>query len=238
MNIIISLILFIFPTKLARLLLLFSKKVKISPQSKIGFSWIAVREICIVNGKVGHFNYLKINRLQIVEGGKIGHFNYISGDFDMILKRQSKVDNVNKFSSIGKAYHRVLLLLNENSHITTMHLFDLTDSISIGNNTTIAGAGTQIWTHSFLRSKELQKNVRVDAPVFIGDWCYIGSRSIILSGVNIADEVAVGAQAVVSRSLNQSGLYVGQGLKYVEIDFKDRMLKLGRPIQAPNIYRK
>lgn len=236
MHTVTSLVLFLLPTKLARLLLHFNKNVRISPTAKIGFSWISASDIFIDGARVGHFNYLKINKIHI-GGGKIGHLNFISGNFELNMQ-QSNIGNQNKFSSTGTSYHNVVLKLEERSHITTKHLFDLTDSIVIGKRTTLAGAGTQIWTHSFLRSKELNRNVRIDSPVFIGDWCYIGSRCNIMPGVRIADEITIGAQTVIAKTLNQSGIYIGQGVRFIDTDFKEKIMNLGKPIQGFNIYRK
>lgn len=172
-----------------------------------------------------------------MRGGGIGHLNFICGNFELYIQ-QSNIGNQNKFSSTGTSYHNVVLKLEKKSHITTKHLFDLTDSIVIGERTTIAGAGTQIWTHSFLRSKELNRNVRIDSSVIIGNWCYIGSRCNIMPGIKIADEITIGAQTVIAKDLNQSGIYIGQGLRFINTDFKEKIMNLGKPIQESNIYRK
>ena len=170
-------------------------------------------------------------------GGKIQHLNLIKGDFSIFINKAC-IGNQNKISSSCKAYHDVTLELHEYSHVTAGHLLDMTDSIDIGKRTTLAGAGTQIWTHSFLRSKELGKNVRIDAPVRIGEWCYIGARCNIMLGVSIANEVTVGAQTVIAKSLEKSGTYVGQGLRYIDTNYKNRIMNLGAPVHNNNIYRK
>lgn len=49
----------------------------------------------------------------------------------------------------------------------------------------------------------------VDAPVVIGHRSVIGTGSTILPGVQIGDDVAVGAMTLVNRSLESRGLFVG-----------------------------
>ncbi|MCA4530954.1 hypothetical protein LDZ77_00795 [Bacteroides xylanisolvens] len=48
------------------------------------------------------------------------------------------------------------------------------------------------------------RNVRIDGAVEIGERCYIGARSVICSRV-IADAIVIGANTIVSKSLNNWG---------------------------------
>lgn len=69
MHIVTSLVLFLLPTKLARLILHFNKDIRISPTVKIGFSWICTSDIFIDNARIGHLNYIKVNKIRIEGGG-------------------------------------------------------------------------------------------------------------------------------------------------------------------------
>lgn len=80
MHTVTSLILFLLPTKLARLILHFNKNVRISPTAKIGFSWISASDIVIDNARIGHLNYLKINNIHI-GGGKYRTFKFYLWQF-------------------------------------------------------------------------------------------------------------------------------------------------------------
>jgi acetyltransferase-like isoleucine patch superfamily enzyme len=46
-------------------------------------------------------------------------------------------------------------------------------------------------------------------PVTIGAGCWIGSRALILPGVNIADGCTIGAGSVVTRDCEADGFYAG-----------------------------
>ena len=220
-----------------RLFFLYSNKVRIGKNVKVGFSWISSSVIDLSGSTViGHLNYINTNHL-IVSDGKIGHINIIKGDFGVRLNN-AIIGSQNKISSSAKAYHLVEFQMDSNSHLANCHLIDMTDSVKIGNRTTIAGTETQIWTHSFVRSKELQRNVRIDAPVEIGEWCYIGARCNIMPGVIIADEITIGAQTVVAKSLKDRGVYVGAQLRFLKFNATERILSLGNSTIGSDIYNK
>lgn len=82
--------------------------------------------------------------------------------------------------------------------------------ISIGNNVTVT-SGVVFLTHdgsmSLIRDEEGRryKFGRID----IGDNVFIGVNSIILPGVCIASNAIVAAGSVVSRSIDEPGVYAG-----------------------------
>ncbi len=127
------------------------------------------------------------------------------------------------------------LVVGEGSSIINGHLLDMTDSIFIGNNTTLAGTSTQIWTHSFFKSPNGPQ--RLDSPVVIGDNCYIGARSCIMPGITIVDNVIVGAQTCVHKNLDKAGMYMSQPIRYVEYNAEERLKVLGPVICNTFIHR-
>jgi len=70
------------------------------------------------------------------------------------------------------------------------------------------------------------RNVRIDGAVEIGERCDIGARSVICSGVKLADAIVIGANTTVSKSLTQSGLYVNQAIRYIPFDADESIQKL------------
>lgn len=172
------------------------------------------------------------------KGTSIGHINFIKGDFSVSMECNSWIKNQNKISSTSHSYHKVVLSLGERAAIGAGHLLDMTDSVTIGDYSMLAGAGTQIWTHAFFFSKNSSKFARLDASVSIGKHCYIGARCCILSGVTISDAVTIGAQTCVSKSLDKQGLYVSQGLRYIEFDPDMRMASFHTPMDKDFIFSK
>lgn len=181
------------------------------------------------NSVVGIGNFIDCNTCEI-DGGFIGNFNYINCD-KFIMANESSVVRFNKFLYVNIA------ILGENSNVqvrntfvgnypgtspfkeheniyigaksivTRRHTFDLSDTISIGEDVTFAGNGIEVWTHGFDIN-----HVKIQGGISIGNSGYIGSRSIISLGVKIADRVLIGAGTVVAKSIDQSGFYVSSQL--------------------------
>ena len=77
--------------------------------------------------------------------------------------------------------------------------------IHIGDYTRIASV--QILTHDACRN--------LKADVFIGRNCFLASRSIILPGVHIGDEVIVGAGAIVTKDVPSNSIVAGNPARII-----------------------
>ena len=235
-----AILLFLLPTFLMRFIykLFQYKRIRISKGCRIGFSVIISDKIELTNkSRIGHLNFIKCNKI-LIQGGGIDNLNFIRGEFSVIMKRNSLIHNQNKISSIGRKYHEVYLLLEKGSRIGVKHTLDMTDCISFGINSRLAGTETQIWTHSFLYSNNGDHLIRLDAPVIIGNNCYIGTRCTILSGVELTNNCTVGACTCVTKSLNKSGLYISQNLNFREYNPNEKMEKYTKPAADGFIFRK
>lgn len=208
---------------------------------KIGFSVILADELFLDGDiMIGHFNYVSVHKLSMKKGSKIGKLNRIKGDIDVELDEKAFFDHkivASGPNSCLTVKGRSKLYLGKGAHIVR-GLFNLTDSIYIGNNSTIAGSGSEFWTHSFYIGKELS---RVDGGIHIGDNCYIGSQCIFMPGIQIADNITIGAGSCVAKSLSEKGTYVNQGLRFIPVSADDAILKYGEPvcsIGSCKIYKK
>lgn len=78
----------------------------------------------------------------------------------------------------------------------------------IGNNVTIS---TQVLfvTHDISIASFSQKKGSLFGKIVIGDNCFIGERSMILYGVELANNIIVGAGSVVTKSFQQEGIILG-----------------------------
>jgi acetyltransferase-like isoleucine patch superfamily enzyme len=81
--------------------------------------------------------------------------------------------------------------------------------VKIGDNT-IIGENVKVYDHDHTISDQyvVKHNEFKCISVSIGKGCWIGTNVVILKGVNIADNVIVGAGVVVSKSINEPGIYV------------------------------
>lgn len=159
----------------------------IHPSARIGFSLLLCRTVSIGEAtRIGHGNmFRKLDRLVLGSNVHFGNFNDVAGAFG---ERRHYQHLPERDSS---------LIVGDHSGITHRHLFDCTDRVTIGAFTTIAGWNSQILTHAI----EMELPRQEAAPVTIGSHVFLGTRSVVLKGVSIADRCVIGAGAVVASSL-------------------------------------
>jgi len=171
----------------------------------IGYSLVLAEETCMGDGsRIGHLNVIKgVSRLALGEGSIIGNWNWVSGYPKM---------KTGPFSS--ESERRPELILGRHAALTNSHRVDCTNSVTIGEFTTVAGWGTQILTHSI----DITTSRQVSAPVAIGRYCFIGTRSILLKGSSLPDYSVLGAGAVLTTRFDESYvLYAGSPAKRVRV---------------------
>jgi acetyltransferase-like isoleucine patch superfamily enzyme len=92
-------------------------------------------------------------------------------------------------------------------------MIDCTDSIKIGNFSTIAGYYSQLLTHSI--------NLRISrqecSTITIGDYCFIGTNCVILPGSMIPNFSILGACSLLNRKYEEEYfLYSGVPAKPIK----------------------
>lgn len=146
---------------------------------RIGFSLVTADSVVIEDDVyIGHFNlFVNINRLFLGEGAFIRNFNGFHGGGHLVTMG---------FPSTVTIGRRAKMM----SH----HFVDCVGSLVVGNNVTIGGRSTEIYTH--------QRTLRDGTPalepseVVIGDDTYVGARCTLVS-CRIPAGAMVGAGAVV-----------------------------------------
>lgn len=193
----LSLGLMILPWPLRRRLLGLCFGYRIAPTARIGFSLVLIDGLEMEAGsRIGHLNIVKaFDRLVMREGSKIGDLNYVSG----IGSRSRK-----HFGT--ESERRAELVLQEHSAITGRHLIDCCNRIEIGRFTTIAGARSQILTHAI----DIRRSLQTSAPVVIGQYCFVGTSSVILKGAVLPDFSVLGANSTLAHAFEEPyGIYSG-----------------------------
>ena len=149
-----------------------SRGARIGRGCKIGISIIDAKNVDIGEYvSIGNFNLIyKLNTLRMESGSKIDSFNWITG---------AKTGDFR----IGK-----------NSSIRRFHFFEGSGSLSIGDNSIVAGRSSLFFTHGLTPS-----NLDDIRPISIGNWCYIGAASRFLPGASIGDGTFVGMGSVVTK---------------------------------------
>ena len=193
---------------------------EVGPGARIGFSLLLVDRLVLQEGaRIGHFNFLRLRRLVMRQGSYFGRANFVHGPLSIAMATRAAIGNRNKIvrAPIGLVTRGpALLRLGELSKITADHRVDCTSSLWVGDFSTIAGTGTQIWTHGYVHDEQGPGRYRVDGRVVIGSNVYVGSSCILTTGVHIADGIIVGAGTTVARSLTEPGMYVSVGLRRLE----------------------
>lgn len=125
---------------------------------------------------VGHFNYFKhLNRFVFGAGSCMMNFNQGTASDDLSWARSLEV--------------------GERCGVMSHHFFDTSGGITIGEGVTLAGRGTQIWTHERSRRREGM----VTKPVAIGDSSYIAAAVLIAPGTTIGPDTLAALGCVVKR---------------------------------------
>ena len=208
---IFALMILIFPWFIRRFMYRKFFHYKLHPTSYIGLSWIYPNELILGrNTSIGHLTVCKnIDTLKLGDHCTIGSLNWITG-FPSNLKHTGHFE---------KDTDRIpALIMKDHSAITSRHLIDCTNTISIGEYTTIAGIRSQILTHSINIHEARQES----NEIIIGKYCFIGTATVILKGSVIPDYSIVGAMSLVNKQFEETYcLYGGVPAKKVKTMEKD-----------------
>ena len=161
------------------------------PTSRIGLSWVFPERLVMeANTSIGDLTLCKnIALLHLQEHAVIGRGNWITG-FPLGPSRH--------FAS--ETDRRPELIVGQHSAITHRHLIDCTNSITIGKFTTFAGFQSQMLTHSI----DIEQNRQASAPIRIGDYCFVGTNSVLLGGSVLPDYCVLGAKSLLNKSFTQT----------------------------------
>ena len=189
---------------------------------RIGFgSYIDARNIIIGdNVSIGNMMRAKLlDRFELGDWSSIGSSTIVCGGYEY-----NKVAERN-------------FVCGKKVGILCSHYFDVVAPVIVGDNVTIAGKWTQVYTHSF----DLTPN-RLDGGVTIGNNVYIGAGSLINLGVCICDNVVIQAGTCVNKDISEPGVYTsntfmrrGNVHEYSELYTSHKVKKLETGI---NVYLK
>lgn len=159
----------------------------------------------------------------MADGAQIGHFNVAIHISKLIIGRNSSIARGNwitgfpEYSNSPHFAHDITrrseLIIGEESAITKNHHIDCTNAVHIGNYVTVAGYASQLLTHSI----DVYASRQDSHPIAIGDYCFIGTRSVILGGSVLPAYSILGAGALLNKAFNDAWtLYAGVPAKAVK----------------------
>jgi acetyltransferase-like isoleucine patch superfamily enzyme len=188
---ILMLLSLLFPWGIRRSILQKQFGYQIHPSCRIGFCWIFPSRLIMEEGScIDHLTLCKnIELLHMKMHSSIGRGNWITG-FPAGPSRHFAAE---------KDRHPQLIL-GQHSAITHRHLIDCTNTVAIGKFTTMAGFQSQIITHTI----DIEQSRQTSAPVQIGDYCFIGTNSVLLGGSALPDYSVLGAKSLLNKNFTET----------------------------------
>lgn len=176
-------------------------KAEIGPNVKIGMSFIHVRKLVLKEGSIiGNWSALRnLERLELGKNARVGNKIYATaiplGSQKHFSHRQDRFP---------------ALIMGEGAALTGSHFLDCNDKITIGDFTLFAGRDTYVYTHGI----DMMEARQDCAPIKIGRYCMIATRSLVLKGSELPDYSALGAQSVLTKAYSAPyTLYAGSPAK-------------------------
>ncbi len=193
---IVSVLGWILPWPIRRWLLNSLCGYRIDRRARIGFSLIGCPSLRMGAGaRIGHFNVIKGARVVMEERATLGDFNWVSG-LPLHHPRHFR-DEPDRDPA---------LILDRHAAVTSRHYIDCSNTVAIGEFTTVAGARAQILTHAI----DFRSNRQVSAPVRIGRYCFLGTACVVLKGSRLPDCSILAASSCLNRSFEATfSLYSG-----------------------------
>lgn len=185
----VALFTLLLPWPLRRWLLCRLCGYQIARDARIGWSLVAVPGLRMAAlAYIGHGNVIRGARVELAEQAFVGDFNWISG------------------LPAGAARHFTAepdrdpaLLLARHAALTSRHFVDCSNTVSIGEFSTVAGARSQILTHAI----DLRHNVQASSATHIGRYCFVGTGSILLKGAKLPDHSVLAAGSTLARAFDE-----------------------------------
>lgn len=191
----IALLSIFLPFWLKRFILTRVLGYQIDSSAKIGMSLLLCRKVVMgPRTTIGHFNVIRgLALLSLDADSEIGNLNNISG-FDgesRYFKHQSD--------------RQSQLILGFHSSITSRHLIDCANTVSIGNFTTIAGHRSEFLTHSI----DFRANRQHSEPIAVGDYCFVATECTLLGGARLPSHSLLAAKALLKSDVKEEWFVYG-----------------------------
>ena len=167
--------------------------------ARIGFSIVAPRTLKLAhNSEIGHLNVIRgMDLLDLGAGAIISHLNWVFG----IASRE-----------LGSLDGPSALILDAGAGITRRHLIDCSAPVRLGKFCLVAGYGSQILTHAVVLAEDHQGAKAIG----LGDYAFVGTRSVVLGGATLPRYSALGAGSTLrDRFEDEYSIYSGVPAKLV-----------------------
>jgi acetyltransferase-like isoleucine patch superfamily enzyme len=188
---------FLFPWFIRRVLLNKWFGYKIDRKATIGLAWVFPKELYMSAGaRIDHFTVaINLDRIEMAADTIIGRSNWITGF----------PTDINSSHFSHQPDRKAALILKECAAITKNHHFDCTSLIYIGRFSTIAGYNSQFLTHAI----NLLDNRQDSAPIYIGEYTFVGTNVVVLGGSQLPNYSVLGAKSLLNKSYSKDWMLYG-----------------------------
>lgn len=189
--------LWVFPWPVRRFIY---KKVfgfKLAPGAYIGRSIVLAKYVELGRmSAIRNLNVIKnIDEVILGDYSYLLNFNWITGTPSNDCKYFKHVQN-----------RRCCIQIGSHSSITSRHFIDCTGGVYVGRFTTVGGGQSQFLTH-FIDPYECRQTCK---SIKIGDYCFVGTKVLILPGGQLPDYSILGGGSVLTKSFDEKRmLYAG-----------------------------
>ena len=170
---------------------------EIDPSARIGLAWIYPKHLRLgKETRIDHFTVaIHLDSIELGDYATIGRSNWITGHPSGSTRH-----------FVHQTDRHPRLVVGEHSAITKHHYLDCTHEIRVGRFTTIAGHHSEMLTHSI----DVIGGRQDSKPIEVGDYCFVGTRCIILGGARLPAQSVLAAGAVLTKAFDASfSLYGG-----------------------------
>tara|TARA_B100000989_G_scaffold277910_1_gene239231 strand:- start:14433 stop:15050 length:618 start_codon:yes stop_codon:yes gene_type:complete len=201
-KIIISILVSLIPFNKLRIFLLnLLNNYNIKYDSHIGFGTIIIaKNVNIKNSKIGILNFIKIKYLDLSESS-IANLNLIKEFSKFNCFNLSIIGSYNKI--IGTDINNGYLKMNK-SQFSTSNIININNKFEIESDVVFGGRNSKINIGSTIRKTIIKKNV------------YFGTSIFLVSGVEINQNVLVGAGSKITEDIYNEGLFVSHKIQKID----------------------
>lgn len=155
----------------------------------------------ISKSTIGWLSILNVEDF-FMTSGKIGAFNFFTGPFSLVLKNQNKIGSFNyiRCGTWAANFNQTSqLVLKKEAKIENQHYFDIFGTITIGEQSIIAGVRSQFWTHGGFSN---------EVNITIGDNCYVGSGVKFTPNSEVSKNSVCAMGSVISKRFKEEAVLI------------------------------
>lgn len=146
--------------------------------------------------RIGFGTLISVRSFEVGARTIIGPLNVFKGPIKVRIGSEAKIGRLNQFfcswhivaGKFSERNYTPILDLGDRTLILNSHFFDIYGRVELGNDTWIAGNGSQFWTHGLSV---------MDRDIIIGEKNYIGSAVRFAPGTSIGHRNIVALGTVV-----------------------------------------